>query len=81
MAGEQAERLVVQMRGKGGARCAGFLAPDLGPLLAVDGFGLGAQDGDFVVRECFRQEKPTLAVELLELVFRQQGAPPDFASA
>ncbi len=79
MAGEQAVRLVVQMGGEGGARRAGFLAPDFRALLAVDGFGLGFEDGDFGGGEGFRQEQVAFLMELADLAFGQHRvAPPVF---
>ena len=74
MAGKQAMRLIVEMGGKSGARCTGFLPPDLGALLAVDVFRLGFQDGDFRWPERFRQEKIALFMELLDLGVGQHGS-------
>src|SRR5665213_3498609 len=61
---EQAERLVVNMRGEGGARRAGLLAPDLGAVDGVDRFGLVAQHRDFRLGKALRQEEVAFLSEL-----------------
>ena len=48
MRAEQPERLVVEMGGKGGARRAALLAPDLRALGVVDALGLARQQRDFL---------------------------------
>ena len=48
MRAEQAERLVVEMRGKGGARRAALLAPDLGAVGVVDVHRLARQEVDLL---------------------------------
>ena len=71
MRAEQPERLVVEMRGKGGARRAALLAPHLGPLGVVDAFRLARQQGHFFRAEQFRQKQPAFAVEIVDLLLGQ----------
>ena len=65
------ERLVVEMRGKGGARRAALLAPDLGPVGVVDGDRFAGEEIDLFLAEQFGQEQPALAVEMIDLRLRQ----------
>jgi hypothetical protein len=43
MGTENAERFVIEMRGKSGARRAALLAPHLGPVGVVDADGLASE--------------------------------------
>ena len=72
MVPEQAERLVIGVRGKGGARRAGLLAPDLLAVGGVDLLGLVAQDRDFLLREAAGQEQIAFFSELPKLLRRQR---------
>ena len=67
MAHQQAEHLVEGVRGKGGARRAGLLAPDLLAVGIEDGFALDAQQRDLLLAEAIREEDEALIVEGLEL--------------
>src|SRR6516162_5155428 len=71
MRAEQAERLVVEMGGKGGARRTALLAPDLGPVGVIDRNRLAREKIHFFLAEQFRQEQPALAIEELDLLRRQ----------
>jgi hypothetical protein len=71
MAGEQAERLVERVRGKGGARRARFLAPDLLAIELEDRLGVIAQQRDFLFTETVRKEQITVFVELFQLRGRE----------
>ncbi len=71
MGAEQAERLVIEMRGKGGARRAALLAPHLGALGVVDALRLARQQRDLFGAEQFGQEQPALAVEIVDLLLGQ----------
>ena len=68
MAAEQAERLVVGVRGEGGARRPGLLAPHLLAVGGVDLLGLVAQDRDLLLREAAGQEQIAFFSELPELL-------------
>ena len=71
MRAEQAERLVVEMRGKGGARRAALLAPHLGPVGVVDADRLAREIGHFLGAEQLGQEQPAFAVEIVDLLLRE----------
>ena len=68
MAGQQPERLVEGMRGKGGARRAGLLAPDFLAVELEDRLGVVAQQRDLLLGEAVREEQVALLVEVLELL-------------
>jgi hypothetical protein len=68
MAPQQAERLVVGMRGEGGARRAGLFAPDLLAVGGVNRLGLVAQDRDLGFGETAGQKEITVVDELAELL-------------
>jgi hypothetical protein len=53
---EKAERLVVEMRGKGGTRRAALFTPDFRALMRIDAFRLAPQKRDFLFIEEFGQE-------------------------
>jgi len=65
--GEKGMRLVVQVGGEGGAGRARTLSPDLGPVLAVDGFGFGRQQRDLGRSEGLGQEQVAVLVEISNL--------------
>src|SRR5712675_3666057 len=71
MRAEQAERLVIEMRGKGGARRAALFAPHLRAVVIVDAHGLLRQQGYFFRAEQLGQEQPALAVEIVDLLLGQ----------
>jgi hypothetical protein len=71
MRAEQAEGLVVEMGGKGGARRAALLAPDLRTVGVVDALGLTRQEIGFLATEQLGEEQPALAVEIVDLLLRQ----------
>src|SRR5664279_1961280 len=71
MRAEQAERLVIEVRGKGGARRAALLAPHFRAVGVVDTFRLVRQQGYFLAAEQFGQEQPALAVEVVDLLLGQ----------
>jgi len=58
------------MRGKGGARRAALLAPNLLAIEFQDRFGIVAQLRDFLFVEAVRKEQIALLVELAELTRR-----------
>src|ERR1700720_1260857 len=64
---QQTERLVEGMRGKGGARGARLLAPDLLAVALEDRFGVIAQKRDFLLVEAVREKQIAEFVELFEL--------------
>jgi hypothetical protein len=68
MRAEQTERLVVEVRGEGGARRTGLLAPDFGPVVAVDALRLVAEHGHLVGQEGSGQEQPAFSVKLRDLL-------------
>jgi len=72
MAAEQPERLVVGMRGKGGARRAGLLASDFLTVFRIDPLGLVAQDSDLLLREATGQEQIACLSELPKLLCCQR---------
>src|ERR1700738_5718923 len=63
---EEAERLVVGVRGEGVPGCAGLLAPDLPTVGGVDLLGVIAQDRHLLLREAVGQEEIALFSELTE---------------
>ena len=71
MRAQQAERLVVGVRGEGGARRARLLAPDLLAIGAEDRLRLVAQHRHLLGREQVRQEQVALLVELLKLLLAE----------
>src|SRR5689334_4204219 len=72
MMAEQAKSVVIGVGGKGGARCAGFLAPDLPPVGGVDLLGLVAQGRDLLFGKTAGQEQIALLSELPKLLHRQR---------
>ena len=70
MAGEQAERLVEGVRGKGGARRAGLLAPHFLAVEFQDRLGIVAQQRDFFLAKTVREEQIALLVEFFQLTGR-----------
>src|SRR5262249_17029315 len=68
MAAEQAERLVIGMRGKGGARRPGLFAPDLLPVGGIDRLGLVAQRRDLGFGKTPRQEQIAVLDEWPQLL-------------
>src|SRR5215469_12645668 len=68
MIAKETEGLVVGVRGKGGARRAGFFAPDLLSVAGIDLLGLIAQNRDLFLREAVGQKQITLFSELLKLL-------------
>ena len=68
MARHHLEHLIELVRGKGGARRAGFLAPDFRAVELEDVVGLGAQKRDLFFREAVGKEDVTLLVKGLELL-------------
>ena len=60
------------MRGEGGARRAGLLAPHLLAVGGVDRLGLVAQDRDLFLREAAGQEQIAFLSELPKLLCRQR---------
>ena len=71
MRAEQGERFVVEMRGKGGARRAAFLAPHLGPVGVVDADRLAREQGDLLGAEQFRQKQPAFAIKIVDLLLSE----------
>ena len=71
MRAERAKPLIVEMGGKGGARRAALLAPDLGPVGIVDGDRLAREEVDLFLGEQLGQEQPAFAVEELDLLRRE----------
>src|SRR5882724_7695792 len=71
MRAEQAERLIIEMRGKGGARRAALFAPHLRAVGVVDAHGLLREQGYFFRAEQLGQEQPALAVEIVDLLLGQ----------
>ena len=67
MRAEQAETLIVGMRGKGGARRAGFFLPDFLAARPVDRLRIAAQGRDLLVGKAFRQKEIALFVKSREL--------------
>src|SRR5207248_4088836 len=65
---EEAKRLVVKMRGKGSARRAALLAPDLRAVGVVDVDRFLREEVGLLAAEQFGQEQPALAVEMLDLL-------------
>src|SRR5262249_58963131 len=63
MAHQKAEHLVEGVRGKGGARRAGLLAPDLLALGFQDRFALDAQQRDLLLGEAIGDEGEALVGE------------------
>ena len=57
MGDQQAEHLVEGVRGEGGARRAGLLAPDLLPVGFEDLLGLDAQQRDLLLGEAVRKKR------------------------
>src|SRR6266567_6557954 len=77
MSAQEPEALVVGVRGKGGARRARFLAPQLRPVGAVDRLGLAPQRRDLVRAEAIGQKEIAVVVERLQLLGREpHGGPP-----
>ena len=68
MARQQAEHLVELVRGEGGARRAGLLAPDFLAVELEDVVGFRAQQRDLVFGEAIREKTVALLVEGLELL-------------
>src|SRR5579871_1476153 len=68
MVAEDAERLVVSVRGESGARSAGLLAPDFLTIAAVNLLGFRAQHRDFLFAEAVGEEEIAFVVEILELL-------------
>src|SRR5262249_3669334 len=66
MASQQTERLVESMRGKGGARGAGFFTPDLLAVEFGDRFGIIAQQRDLLLVGAVLGKKIAEFVELFE---------------
>ncbi len=78
MARHHLEHLVELVRGKGGARRAGLLAPDFLPVELEDVVGLDAQQRDLFLGEAVREEDVALLVEGLDLLGgKLHGALPD----
>jgi len=71
MRAEQAERLVVEMRGKGGARRAALLAPHLRAIGVVNAHRLVGEQSHLFGTEQLGQEQPALAVEIVDLLLGQ----------
>src|SRR5262249_28304944 len=71
MRAEHAERLVIEMRGKGGARRAALLAPHLGTVGVIDVDRLAGEEIDLLLAEQVGQEQPALAVEEFDLLLGQ----------
>ena len=67
MRAEQPECFVIEMGGKGGARCAALLAPHLRAFGVVDTLRLAREQVDLLSVEQFGQEQPALAVEVVDL--------------
>src|SRR5207247_798365 len=71
MGAERAEGFVIEMRGKGGARRAALLAPNLGPVGVVDANRLAREIIHFLGAEQLGQKQPAFAVEEFDLLRRQ----------
>ena len=71
MRAEQAERFVVQMGRKGGARRAALLAPYFGAVGVVDALRLARQERHLFAAEQLRQEQPAFPVEVVDLLLGQ----------
>src|SRR4029077_13272774 len=72
MVPKQSERLVIGVRGEGGARRPGFLAPDLLAVGGVDLLGFVAQDRNLLLGEAAGQEQIAFFSELPKLLRRQR---------
>ena len=68
MAHQQAEHLAEGVGREGGARRAGFFAPDLLAVGLEDLLALDAEQRDLLLREAVRQEDVAFVVEGLELL-------------
>jgi len=69
---EEPKGLVVGVRGKGGARCAGLLAPHLLTVGGVNRLGLVAQGGHLLLGEAIGEEQIAFFSELPELLLAQR---------
>ena len=70
MVAEQAESLVIGVRGEGGAGRARFLAPHFLAVGGVDRSASSPQHRDLLLQEATGQEQIAFSVELLELLER-----------
>ena len=68
---QQTKRLVIGVRGEGGARRARFLPPDLLAVGTEDRLRFAAQHRNLLRREQIRQEQIAFPVELPELLLAQ----------
>jgi len=64
----QPERLVIGVRGEGGARRAGLLAPDLLAIAPENLVRFAAQDRNLLFGEAVREKHVTLLIKSLDLL-------------